>query len=156
MGLLNAEQFRAPYGAPAIHVGERSAAAVLAAAARGSVARVVAHYRRTPATARNIVVDHARSRSRAPAGRGDDAAQFLVAVHRRTRRRSGVLAGSRCARCCAAPPAMDVVLTANSGHELGHLGLDDVRRAPARLGTRRRCWLHWGANLGATGGTADA
>ena len=36
--------------------------------------------------------DHRRSRSRASAGRGDDAAQFLVAIHRRTRRRAGVLA----------------------------------------------------------------
>ena len=52
---------------------------------------------------------------------------------------------------CAAPPAMDVVLTANSGHELGHLGLDDfVARRPGW--DRDALWLHWGANLGAVGG----
>ena len=92
LGLLNAEGFRAPYGAPAIHVASEARAAVLAAAATGSTGRLVAHYRRTTASARNIVVDHRWSRSRASAGRGDDAAQFLVAIHRRTRRRSGVLA----------------------------------------------------------------
>ena len=54
------------------------------------------------------------------------------------------------------PPACDVVLTANSGHELGHLGLDEfiARRPgwdlpPARGGAN---WVHYGANLGAIGG----
>src|SRR5437763_651633 len=56
----------------------------------------------------------------------------------------------------AAPPACDVVFTANSGHELGHLGLDDfvARRPgwdrPAAQGGA--IWIHYGANLGAVGG----
>jgi hypothetical protein len=56
----------------------------------------------------------------------------------------------------AAPPSGPVVFTANSGHELGHLGLDDslARRAgwqlpPAAGGA---LWVHYGANLGAAGG----
>ena len=50
-----------------------------------------------------------------------------------------------------APPVADVVMTANSGHELGHLGLDDfVARRPGW--ERDALWLHWGANLGASGG----
>jgi hypothetical protein len=44
-----------------------------------------------------------------------------------------------------------VVFTANSGHELGHLGLDDfVARRPGC--EESAIWLHWGANLGAAGG----
>jgi hypothetical protein len=51
----------------------------------------------------------------------------------------------------ADPPAMDVVLTANSGHELGHLGLDAfIARRPHWQ--HYALWLHWGANLGAAGG----
>jgi hypothetical protein len=51
----------------------------------------------------------------------------------------------------ADPPAMDVVLTANSGHELGHLGLDAfIARRPGW--ERDALWMHWGANLGAIGG----
>jgi hypothetical protein len=51
----------------------------------------------------------------------------------------------------AAPPVRDVVFTANSGHELGHLGLDAFTQA--RPGwDRRATWLHWGANIGAAGG----
>lgn len=49
------------------------------------------------------------------------------------------------------PPACDVVFTANSGHELGHLGLANF--LARRSGWERRAvWLHYGANLGAAGG----
>ena len=56
----------------------------------------------------------------------------------------------------ASPPRCDVVFTANSGHELGHLGLDDFmsRRPgwerPAAEGGA--VWVHYGANIGAVGG----
>ena len=56
----------------------------------------------------------------------------------------------------AAPPRCDVVFTANSGHELGHLGLDDFvarrpgwDRPPSDGGAT---WIHYGANIGAVGG----
>src|ERR1041385_2407603 len=55
-----------------------------------------------------------------------------------------------------APPACDVVCTANSGHELGHLGLDDfIARRPGwdrPPGEGGATWIHYGANLGAAGG----
>ena len=57
----------------------------------------------------------------------------------------------------AAPLAGPVVFTANSGHELGHLGLDDflARRPGWDRPTREggAVWLHYGANIGAAGGT---
>ncbi|MBO0736471.1 MAG: hypothetical protein J2P48_07870, partial [Alphaproteobacteria bacterium] len=56
MGLINAEHFRAPYGAPAIHVPSEACDIVLAAARQGVMARLVAHGRRTPAQAINIIV----------------------------------------------------------------------------------------------------
>jgi hypothetical protein len=49
-----------------------------------------------------------------------------------------------------------VIFTANSGHELGHLGLDDFMAR--RLGWERpvaeggAVWVHYGANIGAVGG----
>ena len=73
LGLLNAEQYRAPYGVPAIHV------AAAATGGRAAVDRALpSHAGNCPQHRR----DRARSRSCAPAGRGDDATQFLVAVHR--------------------------------------------------------------------------
>jgi len=45
-----------------------------------------------------------------------------------------------------------IVFVATSGHELGHLGLDDfVARRPGC--EESATWVHWGANLGAAGGS---
>ncbi len=55
-----------------------------------------------------------------------------------------------------APPVCDVVFTANSGHELGHLGLDDfIARRPGwdrPINQGGAVWVHYGANIGAVGG----
>ena len=150
LGLLNAEEFRAPYGAPAIHVASEDRAAVLAAAANGSAGRVVAHCRRTTASARNIVVSVAgRDRARPPVVVMTPRSSWWQST---AERGGGLVCWLQSLRALlAAPPAMDVVLTANSGHELGHLGLDAfIARRPGW--ERDALWLHWGANLGAAGG----
>ena len=50
----------------------------------------------------------------------------------------------------ANPPACDVVFSANTGHELGHVGLDDfVMRRPGW--ETKATWIHYGANIGAAG-----
>jgi hypothetical protein len=50
-----------------------------------------------------------------------------------------------------------MVFTANTGHELGHLGLDDfLARRPGwdrPVGEGGATWLHYGANIGAAGGS---
>jgi hypothetical protein len=150
MGLLNAEHFRVPYGAPAIHVASTARETVFGAADRGSIARVVGHYRRTSASARNIVVPI----------RGTDRARPPVVVmtprsswwQSTAERGGGLVCWLECLHALlAAPLCADVVMTANSGHELGHLGLDDfIARRPGW--EREAVWVHWGANLGATGG----
>src|SRR5438552_18367309 len=67
MALLNAERFREPYGAPAIHVASEARTTVLRAVERGLTARLVAHSRRTPAHAFNVVVTlHGTKREAAP------------------------------------------------------------------------------------------
>jgi hypothetical protein len=155
LGLLNAEQFRQPHGAPAIHVGSEARDAVLAAAARGSVARVVVDCRRTPATARNIVVTLP--------GRAAGRTSVVVMTPRSSwwqstsERGGGLVCWLETLRALiAAPPACTVVLTANSGHELGHLGLDDfIARRPGwdrPIEDGGAVWAHFGANIGAAGG----
>ena len=53
--------------------------------------------------------------------------------------------------------ARPVVFTANTGHELGHLGLDDfIARRPGwdrEAAEGGALWVHYGANIGASGGT---
>jgi hypothetical protein len=155
MGLLNAEQFREPYGAPAVHVATEARATVLAAAGQGVPARLVAHSRRTPARGRNVVVTLSGSAGAGP--------PVVVMTPRSSwwqstaERGGGLVAWLETLRALlAAPPARPVVFTANTGHELGHLGLDGfVARRPGHDRPVREggaSWVHYGANLGAAGG----
>jgi hypothetical protein len=152
LALINAEQFRAPYGMPAIHVSSEAREHVLAAARHNSRARFVSHSSRTLAQAPNIVVTLKGSEpGRAP----------LVVMTPRSswwqstaERGGGLVCWLESLRALlAAPLARNVVFTANTGHELGHLGLDDF--AARRPGWDRKDgadWVHYGANLGAAGG----
>jgi hypothetical protein len=148
--LLNAERFREPYGAPAIHLASEARAAVLAAASHGTAARLVAHSTRTPVQGHNLLVAmHGRDRERSPVVIMTPRSSWWQS----TAERGGGIVCWLEALCAliAAPPACDVVFAANSGHELGHLGLDDfLARRPGW--ERRATWLHFGANLGAAGG----
>jgi hypothetical protein len=149
--LINAEQFKAPYGAPAIHVSSEVRDAVGAAARDGESARLVSHSRRTATRAVNIVVSLKGS---------DTTRQPLVVMTPRSswwqstaERGGGIVCWLESLRALLAQPlARDVVFTANTGHELGHLGLDDfVARRPSWDQPDGADWVHYGANLGAAG-----
>jgi hypothetical protein len=155
MGLLNAERFRNPYGTPAIHVSSEASETVLAGAARAASARVVAENRYVPAPARNVVAVIAGSRRGSP--------PIVVMTPRSSwwqstaERGGGLVCWLESLRALiAAPPGCDVVFTANSGHELGHLGLDDfmVRRPgwERPISEEGATWIHFGANIGAADG----
>jgi hypothetical protein len=155
IGLLNAERFRHPYGAPTIHVSSDASDVVLAGAARGAPARVVAESRYIPAAARNVVVAIHGSRPSSP--------PVVVMTPRSSwwqstaERGGGLVCWLESLRALiAAPPACNVIFTANSGHELGHLGLDDfMARRPGwerPISEGGVTWIHFGANIGAANG----
>ena len=151
LGLINAEDFRTPYGAPAIHVPSEARDPVFAALREGAPARLVSHSRRVTAEAVNIVVTlPGRDRTKPP----------LVVMTPRSswwqstaERGGGIVCWLESLRALlAARPERDVIFTANSGHELGHLGLDEfVARRPGWDRPLGATWLHFGANLGAFG-----
>jgi hypothetical protein len=152
LGLLNAERFPNPHGAPTIHVSSEASETVLAAAARASPARIVAESRYIPATARNVVVAISGSRRSSP--------PVVVMTPRSSwwqstaERGGGLVCWLESLRALvAAPPVCNVVFTANSGHELGHLGLDDfMARRPGwerPISEGGATWIHFGANIGA-------
>src|SRR6266481_8771251 len=155
MGLLNAERFRNPYGVPAIHVSSEAREIVLAGAAHAAPARVVAENRYLPVTARNVVVTIR--------GRNHSSSPLVVMTPRSSwwqstaERGGGLVCWLESLRALiAAPPACDVIFTANSGHELGHLGLDDfIACRPGweqPIAAGGAVWVHYGANIGAVGG----
>jgi hypothetical protein len=156
MALLNAEKFREPFGMPTIHVSSVTRDRVLAAAAEQRPARLVSKSVRTTATARNIVA------SLDAAGRSGSAPLVVMTPRsswwQSTAERGG---GIVCwietlLALLASPPARPVVFTANTGHELGHLGLDDfIARRPGwdrNAEEGGALWVHYGANIGASGG----
>jgi hypothetical protein len=155
LGLLNAERFRHPYGAPAIHVSSEASDAVLAASARRVSARLVAVSSRTPAQACNVVVRiDGQDRDRTPVVIMTPRSSWWQST---AERGGGLVCWLESLRALvASPPLCDVIFTANSGHELGHLGLDDfmIRRPSWErpVAERGTVWVHYGANIGAVGG----
>lgn len=149
LALLNAEEFRHPYGPPAIQLPSEAREQLLTAIASGATARLVGRYERTPARATNVVVT---------IGGRDPSRRPLVVMTPRSswwqstaERGGGLVCWLESLRATiAARPACDVVFTANSGHELGHIGLDDfIARRPGWDQPGGAVWLHYGANLGA-------
>jgi hypothetical protein len=155
LGLLNAEGFRQPYGAPAIHVSSEARDTVLAAAGRRATARLVAASRRTPAYACNVVVIICgQDRARPPVVVMTPRSSWWQST---AERGGGLVCWLESLRALiASPPRCDVIFTANSGHELGHLGLDDfMSRRPGwerPIADGGAVWVHYGANIGAVGG----
>jgi hypothetical protein len=143
LALLNAERFREPYGCPAIQVAEMPPAEPL---------RMTSFYRRTSVEASNVVVTIP----------GRDPARRKVVVmtprsswwHSTSERGGGLVCWLETLRgLLETPPMADVVMTANSGHELGHLGLDAfLEQRPGWDAENGAIWVHYGANIGAAGG----
>ena len=155
MALLNAERFRHLHGAPTIHVSSKASEVILAGALRAAPSRVVAESRYVPATACNVVVAISGSKRSCP--------PVLVMTPRSSwwqstaERGGGLVCWLESLRALiAAPPTCDVIFTANSGHELGHLGLDDfIARRPGwerPISEGGATWIHFGANIGAADG----
>jgi hypothetical protein len=155
LGLLNAERFRHPYGPPALHVSSETRDAVLASADRHTSARLVSASRRTPARACNVVVTiSGQDRARAPVVVMTPRSSWWQST---AERGGGLVCWLESLRALvASPPLCDVIFTANSGHELGHLGLDDfMTRRPGwerPVAEGGAVWVHYGANIGAVGG----
>jgi hypothetical protein len=155
LGLLNAERFRDPYGAPAVHVSSEAGAEVLSAAARRTSVRLASVSRRVPTRACNVVIMiYGRDRSRTPVVVMTPRSSWWQSTSERA---GGLVCWLESLRALvASPPLCDVILTANSEHELGHLGLDDF--LTRRPGWERpvteggAIWVHYGANIGAAGG----
>jgi hypothetical protein len=143
LGLLNAERFSEPYGCPALQVAEMP---------RAEPTRLVSYYERTLIEARNVVVTiPGRDRSRPPVVVMTPRSSWWQST---SERGGGLVCWLETLRALLGePPAGDVVLSANSGHELGHLGLDAfLRRRPGWDRADGAIWVHYGANIGASGG----
>jgi len=146
----NADSFPSSYGPPVLQVGWEHMEFLQACARNRDEVRLVAHVRRTPAEAVNVTARIA--------GSDPKLAPLMVMTPRSgwyacgSERGGGIVCWLELMRRIRKPAARDVWFVATSGHELGHLGINNyIERRPGVV-TRAAGWLHLGANLGAAAG----
>jgi len=144
----NAESFLEPFGPPVLQVGSELASWLQEQAQRGAEVRLVAHVKRTPAEAFNVIAKIS----------GDNPALPPLVImtprsgwYRCASERGGGLACwlELMPALRQAKPARDVVFVASSGHELGYLGINAfIERRPGIV-SNSVGWIHLGGNIGA-------
>ncbi len=152
LALLNAPDFKAPFGPPVLQVASRHGDWLAAAAATGATVRVVARVTRRPEEVFNVTATLRGTEPSLPpvfvmtprsgwwtcaSERGGGIAVWLEMIRGMT----------------AAPtPRRTTVFLASTGHELGHYGLEEFLRTRSRLVRGAAAWIHLGANFGAAVG----
>ena len=150
---INAQYYTTPFGPPVLQVAGMHHAFLAEQAARHTPVQLVSWYRREAVDSCNIAA-HAASGTSVPpiavvtprtgwwestAERAGGLVAWLAALHAAGHlQRAGHL-------------TRDVRAWATCGHELGHLGLQDLIRRHRPLITNAHYWLHLGANLGGAG-----
>jgi len=146
---LNAEHFSAPIGPPTLQIANAHWEALQGAMANREQASIVALCERKEGKAYNV--------STRIDGSDPDLAPIVVMTPRSgwwrcaSERGGGIAVFMEIIRALLEnPPARDIIFTANSGHELGHLGLDLMLHANPALMNDAAMWIHLGANFAAT------
>ena len=151
LALLNADRFGKPFGPPVLQVATEHGNWLRTLAGGGATITVAAPGRTEPCQVTNV---QARIRGSQP-----DLAPLVVMTPRSawwtcTSERGGGISIwlEALRRFSAAPPARDTIFIANTGHELGHVGLEHFLRSGPGLVRGAHCWVHLGANFAAAGG----
>ena len=151
LAVVNAESYSEPYGPPVLQVGTEHRDQIKAAMAKGVEGRLVISETQHETEAYNVQV--------AVPGQRPELAPVVVMTprsgwwHSTSERGGGIAAWLEAIRSLLAEPARRPVLfTANTGHELGHVGMKAFQSKYPGLDTSAHCWVHLGANFAAAGG----
>jgi hypothetical protein len=150
----NADGFLRPFGPPVLQVASDEAMFLTDCARQSAKALLTVHVERTQAQAFNVVAT--------VPGTDKGAAPAVVMTPRSgwwwcaSERGGGLACWLEIMRAMrGAKPVRDVVFVASSGHELGHLGIDNfIDRRPG-LVPAAKAWIHLGANIGAARGPGN-
>ena len=145
--LLNASDFRKPFGPPMLQVSNAEGEWLRQLAAARAEAKLVAHVNRTAVRAYNVTARIAGSK---PA-----LAPLVFVAPRSAWWQCVSEQGSRLAcwlevirTIGAGKPARDCFFVAPSGHELGFLGIDPYITRHAGLIKRAYAWIFFGSGMG--------
>ncbi len=152
LALLNADAYGTAFGPPVLQVATEHGDRLRSLAAAGAAVTVVAAMREDTVAVTNVEAGIP--------GRRSDLAPLVVMTPRSawwtcTAERGGgiTLWLEALRRWAVEPPERELLFTANTGHELGHVGLDHyLHQHPDRV-ANAHAWVHLGANFAAAGGT---
>lgn len=149
IALINADSFEQPFGPPVLQVPSEFRSELLAAASSNEDAALTVVLEDQDTTAANIEATIPGTRS--------DLAPLVVMTPKSSwytstaERIGGIVCWLECIRHFVEhPPLRDVIFTANTGHELGHVGLSRFLSTNPHLVTDAYLWVHFGANFAAT------
>lgn len=144
--ITNAEDFTSPFGPPVVQVSNADAGWLKNAVASGLEGTVVAHCDTVDAKGINV--------GATIRGRNPDLAPLVIMTPRSgwwacaSERGGGIAAWVEMMRAISEVGAdRDVIFTANTGHELGHIGLGHYLDTRKALIKDAHMWIHLGANF---------
>lgn len=148
LALLNADDYRAPFGPPVLQVATEHGPWLEAAAAERALAEFIAHVTLERTKAANVQTRII--------GRDPSLAPLVIMTPRSawwtctSERAGGICVWLESLRHFATHrPERTVIFTANTGHELGHVGLDQYLASDGALIEAAHAWIHLGANFAA-------
>lgn len=145
---LNAESFRNPFGPPILQVANRHWQAIKLAAGNNTPGRVIAHCDYVASTASNVEAYlEGETPGHAPLVIMTPRSGWWTCASERGGGIAALLEMMRAIKLVG--NTRDVIFTANTGHELGHIGLDHFLDSNRRLLTDAHLWIHLGANFAA-------
>ncbi|MXW52380.1 MAG: hypothetical protein F4Z66_00010 [Gammaproteobacteria bacterium] len=149
LALLNADRYGQPYGPPVLQVPSESKQELLGAADsnRHASLSIVLDDQDTDASNVEVTIRGIRS-DLAPVVFMTPKSSWYTSTAERI---GGIVCWLECLRHFVQhPPTRDVIFTANTGHELGHVGLSRFLDTNPQLTKCAHLWVHFGANFGAT------
>ena len=147
IGLLNADNYKVPYGVPVLQVDQEHRSWLLEAAKRHDEATLNVHFNLNLVTASNVqvTVKGKKPRALAPVVIMTPKSSWWTSTAERC---GGITLWLEAIRHFADnQPWRNVIFTANTGHELGHVGLDYFIKTNPTLVQGAHLWLHLGANF---------
>ncbi len=150
IALLNSDHYETPFGPPVLQVAAEYGKLLTDAASRGQTAKLTVRFRHEDTHATNVQTKFiGNNASLDPLVVMTPKSAWYTCTAERI---GGIVAWLECARLFAShQPNRNVVLTANTGHELGHVGLTRFLNEDEHLMCDASLWVHFGANFAAAG-----
>ena len=150
IAMLNADSFTQPFGVPVLIVDGEHEQTLRQSAQDNATAKLHVNFELEQSTATNVEVRLVGKRS--------DLDPLVVMTPKSswwtsTAERCGGIAAwlASIRKLATHQPDRDVIFTANTGHELGHVGLEYFLSQNAGLASDAHVWVHLGANFASKG-----